>query len=196
MMQSAPSCPVCGEPLIARPSVPRGGSPNGSWAFVCDRSPRCQDRGGGTYGPGMTLEEATADCALLLSNQKKHTIEIEGADRQLLILALAKLTFTRPGWKEYARTVAETLLGAEMFDEFVTQGPDVKIDIERVVQRLDPEGEAKNPIRFTFQVNGVIALWAKKHNLAVGVAEILELCACLTLDPRAVVPMSRFEVSP
>lgn len=119
----------------------------------------------------------------------KYTFEIEESDRQALALALAKLTFTRPGWRTYLRMIAESLSGVEMFDEFVEQGPDVKLDIERVVQRLDPEGEAKKPIRLQFQVNGVVALWARKHNLSIGTAEIDELIECLTLDPRAIVPM-------
>lgn len=118
-----------------------------------------------------------------------YTFEIEDADRQALVLALAKLTFTRPGWREYMRTIAERLSSTAMFDEFVEQGPDVKLDVERVVQRLDSEGEAKKPIRFQFQVNGVIALWARKHDLPIGADEIAELIGCLTLDPRAIVPM-------
>lgn len=118
-----------------------------------------------------------------------HTFEIEEADRQAIVLALAKLTFTRPGWRWYLRTIAESLSAAEMFDESVEHGPDVKLDVERVVRRLDAEGEAKKPIRFQFQVNGVIALWARKHNLPIGKAEIDELIAFLTLDPRAIVPL-------
>ena len=189
-MNDKPKCSVCGEPLIAREMPPRGAPPNGSWAFVCERSDACRDKDdGGTHGPNMTLAEATASCLRSQAQRTVHTFEIEEPDRQAIVLALSKLTFTRPGWRRYMRTIADGLSGADMFDEFVEQGPDVKLDIERVVQRLDPEGEAKKPIRFQFQVNGVIALWAKKHDLPIGLEEINELIAFLTLDPRAIVPL-------
>lgn len=117
-----------------------------------------------------------------------HTVELEEADRQAIVLALAKLTFTRPGWRWYLRTIAERLSAVTMFDESVEQGPEVKLDVERVAQRLDP-GSENWPPRFRFQVNGVIALWARKHGLPIGMDEINELIAFLTLDPRAIVPL-------
>jgi hypothetical protein len=53
-----------------------------------------------------------------------ETFEIREEDRQAILLALAKLSLSRPGWAEYTRTIAERLLGEEIFDQFVSLGED------------------------------------------------------------------------
>ena len=113
--------------------------------------------------------------------------QIDVSHVQVLALSLAKLSFSRPGWKVYLRRVAENLSAAATFDEFVVHGPESRLVVEEVLQRLVPE--KVEAIRFQFQVNGVVALWARKHGLSIGTAEIDELCACLTLDPRTIVPI-------
>ncbi len=51
--------------------------------------------------------------------------EIEEGDRQAIVLALAKLSLTRPGWLDMLRGLAEnTFHGGAMFDEFASHGPD------------------------------------------------------------------------
>ena len=72
-----------------------------------------------------------------LSN--KHVFEIEEADRQALVLAIAKLTISRPGWNAMLRRIAESLSGAAMFDEFVSHGPEI-LD----ASGLDPASEVSN----------------------------------------------------
>jgi hypothetical protein len=46
------------------------------------------------------------------------TIEIGEAERQTLLLALAELALSRPGWDEHLGEIADAFLGREMFDEF------------------------------------------------------------------------------
>lgn len=55
-----------------------------------------------------------------------HTFEIEEEDRQAIVLALAKLSITRPGWRDAClRRIAEDVFRAgDMFDEFESQGAD------------------------------------------------------------------------
>jgi len=43
---------------------------------------------------------------------------IPEADRQAIVLALARLSTSRPGWNEYLRTIADRFSAAEMFDDF------------------------------------------------------------------------------
>ncbi len=57
---------------------------------------------------------------------EKSSVKIDEGDRQMIILSLAKLTFTRPGWKYALREVAKSLHGEAMFDEFLKHGPDQK----------------------------------------------------------------------
>lgn len=42
----------------------------------------------------------------------------EEGDRQMIILAMAELSFRRPGWTDTARRIAATLHGGEMFHRF------------------------------------------------------------------------------
>jgi len=54
-----------------------------------------------------------------------HTFEIEEGDRQAIILALAKLSHTRPGWHPACLSrIAGQLGGAGMYEEFRSHGPD------------------------------------------------------------------------
>lgn len=48
-------------------------------------------------------------------------------DRQMIVLALAKLTWARPGWKVALREIAGKLSGAEMFDKILELGPDAMV---------------------------------------------------------------------
>lgn len=50
-----------------------------------------------------------------------HTFQIDEEDRQLVILALAELALSRPGWDYACRTAAEKFGGQNaltMFDDF------------------------------------------------------------------------------
>lgn len=50
------------------------------------------------------------------------------AQRQQILLALAKLSFSRPGWKHSLRETAVQLGGGEMFDMFAATGPDASME--------------------------------------------------------------------
>ncbi len=54
------------------------------------------------------------------------TVEIDESQRQLILLALAKLSLARPGFAHALRETAKQLEGEAMFDEFVKHGPDVQ----------------------------------------------------------------------
>jgi ribosomal protein L37E len=55
----------------------------------------------------------------------KHTFEIEEGDRQCIVLALAKLSLSRPGWHPACLSrIAKMLGGGEMYDKFRSFGPD------------------------------------------------------------------------
>lgn len=47
-----PQCKVCGRRFRSKPLKYR------SWAFFCDRTSRCVDRGGFTIGSNLTITEA------------------------------------------------------------------------------------------------------------------------------------------
>lgn len=54
------------------------------------------------------------------------TIELEEGDRQAILLALAKLSLSRPGWHPaYLSRIAEQLGGRAMYEQFRSYGPDV-----------------------------------------------------------------------
>lgn len=57
-------------------------------------------------------------------------VRMDEGQRQMIVLALAKLTFARPGWNHALREAAKKLHGEEMFDEFVSHGPDIVAKIE------------------------------------------------------------------
>lgn len=53
------------------------------------------------------------------------TLELEEMDRQAILLALAKLSLTRPGWHPACLSrIAELLGGRVLYEEFRSQGPD------------------------------------------------------------------------
>jgi hypothetical protein len=62
------------------------------------------------------------------------TFEIEEMDRQAILLALAKLSLTRPGWHPACLSrIADKLGGRAMYEEFRSHGcdrvpPEAKID--------------------------------------------------------------------
>jgi hypothetical protein len=73
-----------------------------------------------------------------------HTFEIEEGDRQAIILALAKLSHTRPGWHPACLSrIAAQLGGREMYEEFRSLGPDPDV----------PMGE-ELPYTFKWTANG------------------------------------------
>jgi len=47
-----------------------------------------------------------------------NTDLLDESDRQAVLLALAELSLTRPGWYNYLATVAGKLRGREMFENF------------------------------------------------------------------------------
>jgi hypothetical protein len=46
------------------------------------------------------------------------TVSLEEEDRQMLLLAIAELSLSRPGWAPYLRLIADKLCGPEMFERF------------------------------------------------------------------------------
>lgn len=53
------------------------------------------------------------------------TIELEEGDRQAILLALAKLSLSRPGWHPACLSrIADQLRGREMYEQFRSHGPD------------------------------------------------------------------------
>jgi hypothetical protein len=63
----------------------------------------------------------------------KHTFEIEEGDRQCLLLALAKLSLTRPGWHPACTSrIAEVLGGRTMYEEFRSYGHDPVVLVGRI----------------------------------------------------------------
>jgi hypothetical protein len=51
-------------------------------------------------------------------------LELDESERHMLILALSKLSLTRPGWLGCLMPFVEKLQGTEMFEEFRRMGPD------------------------------------------------------------------------
>lgn len=82
------------------------------------------------------------------------TYAIREEDRQALVLALAKLSLTRPGWKPMLRGLAAgTFRAGGMFDEFASHGPDTPTGtplgiFERVeiLHSDDPDLEAEGDL--------------------------------------------------
>jgi hypothetical protein len=54
------------------------------------------------------------------------SVELAGPERDAVVLALAKLAVSRPGWMEYLKSIAGQFGPREsrLFDEFRAQGPD------------------------------------------------------------------------
>jgi hypothetical protein len=58
-------------------------------------------------------------------SEDEHTFKIEEGDRQCLLLALAKLSLTRPGWHPACTSrIADILHGREMYESFRGHGHD------------------------------------------------------------------------
>jgi hypothetical protein len=58
---------------------------------------------------------------------KNVTITIEEDQRQAILLAIAKLSLSRPGWEHYLRGISELLGGVQMYEEFKAHGPDGEV---------------------------------------------------------------------
>jgi hypothetical protein len=57
------------------------------------------------------------------------TIALNEGDRQMILLALAELALSRPGWDDALRRIAEHYRGSEMFEQFkVTSADRVKAE--------------------------------------------------------------------
>jgi hypothetical protein len=50
----------------------------------------------------------------------KHHVDLDESQRQAVLLALAQLSISRPGWLIMLREIAEQFCGASMFDKFRT----------------------------------------------------------------------------
>lgn len=62
-----------------------------------------------------------------------RSYEIREEDRQAIVLAVAKLSISRPGWTMMLREIAEgTFKAGAMFDEFVSMGPDETLHVAEV----------------------------------------------------------------
>jgi hypothetical protein len=58
---------------------------------------------------------------------QKINMTLEESDRQVILLAIAELDLSRPGWNHYLGEVADKFEGREMFDGFkVTSGDRIK----------------------------------------------------------------------
>ena len=89
-----------------------------------------------------------------------HTFEIEEGDRQAIILALAKLSHTRPGWHPACLSrIAGQLGGSEMYEEFRSHGPDP-------MATLGPD----IPYTFRWRANG------QDHELTIGAQTYAAAC--------------------
>lgn len=84
---------------------------------------------------------------------RPNRYEIKEADRQAIVLALAKLSLTRPGWVDMLRELADgTFRAGGMFEEFVSHGPDTptgtplgifeRVELLEPLHSDDPENEA------------------------------------------------------
>lgn len=58
------------------------------------------------------------------------TFTINESERQAMLLALAELALSRPGWDFMLRLLAEKLHGAEMFEDFKRLNAD-RVSAER-----------------------------------------------------------------
>ena len=57
-----------------------------------------------------------------------YDVTFDEAERQAIVLALAKLSSTRPGWTDMLRRIANRLSSGNLFDEFRVFGPDSTTD--------------------------------------------------------------------
>lgn len=69
--------------------------------------------------------------------------QLDDGDRQMVVLALAKLTFARPGWNHALREIAVKLDGVKIFEAMIKLGPDKVRD--GVFKRGPRKGEAYPP---------------------------------------------------
>ncbi len=65
------------------------------------------------------------------------TIEIDEGDRQMMLLAIAELALSRPGWDWTLGRLAELLHGRSMFDEFKRLNAD-RVTAQRIPQTIGP----------------------------------------------------------
>ena len=65
-------------------------------------------------------------------------IEIAESDRQAILLALAKLYHTRPGWDYMMERIAGKLDGRELYESFKLHGPDAPHPHNRVAAHETP----------------------------------------------------------
>jgi hypothetical protein len=56
--------------------------------------------------------------------------EIEEGDRQMILLAIAELSLSRPGWDDALGRIADQFMGREMFEEFKRLNAD-RVKLER-----------------------------------------------------------------
>ena len=61
-------------------------------------------------------------------------VDIEEGDRQMLLLAIAELALSRPGWDWTLGRIAELLEGRQMFEKFK------RINADRVKAQRGPLG--------------------------------------------------------
>lgn len=53
------------------------------------------------------------------------TMELEESDRQVILIALAKLSLSRPGWHEHCiGPMVDRLRGRENYERYRAHGPD------------------------------------------------------------------------
>lgn len=62
------------------------------------------------------------------------TVTIEEGDRQAILLAIAELALSRPGWDYMLAKIADSLDGRHMFDEFK------RLNADRVKASRSPLG--------------------------------------------------------
>ena len=55
--------------------------------------------------------------------ERRHMIELDESDRQMVVLALSTLATSRPGWKMALSDLSEKVSGREMFEFFMQQRP-------------------------------------------------------------------------
>jgi hypothetical protein len=70
------------------------------------------------------------------------TVKIEEDDRQMILLALAELALSRPGWDSLLSKIAGELEGVEMFAEFKRLNAD-RVRAERSHLGWPPDGQVE-----------------------------------------------------
>jgi hypothetical protein len=58
--------------------------------------------------------------------------KIEEGDRQMVLLALAELSLSRPGWDDALGRIADQIFGRELFEQFK------RLNADRVKATRDP----------------------------------------------------------